>query len=173
MEESILTFEKQYKNSWLGNDDCLKKVCRSVIKGRGRRTSPGRCLTIHYLNQRHACLPSLCATCKYSGRCSTRVDERTGGVCTRLWRRRWWRDVVHPANSIPFLSLCRMRNAPKIRGWWSDQRRLCDKKNLGRVCRVIYSTPVSNAALRDSVASIRIIAPQFARICREWGIGAL
>lgn len=105
MEESILTFEKQYKNSWLGNDDCLKKVCRSVIKGRGRRTSPGRCLTIHYLNQRHACLPSLCATCKYSGRCSTRVDERTGGVCTRLWRRRWWRDVVHPANSIPFLSL--------------------------------------------------------------------
>lgn len=39
---------------------------RPLIKERLHRTSARLCLAIHYLNQRYACLLSLCTTCKYT-----------------------------------------------------------------------------------------------------------
>lgn len=101
-----------------GNDDMAQTSWTQIGNkregGRGRhRTSPGRCLTIHYLNQRHACLPSLCATCKYSGRrrCSTRVDENRRCVYTQAMTATMMAERgsgCHPANSIPFLYIGRV-----------------------------------------------------------------
>lgn len=161
-----------------GNDDMAQTSWTQIGNkregGRGRhRTSPGRCLTIHYLNQRHACLPSLCATCKYSGRrrCSTRVDENRRCVYTQAMTATMMAERgsgCHPANSIPFLYIGRVTLRKFVNAALEHRLPLCDpcydekRKNLGRVCRVIYSllpllpSPLTHLA---ALASIRIIGP--------------
>lgn len=117
-------------------------------------------MTIHYLNQRHACLPSLCATCKYSSRrrCST-GETKTQAACARsLYHddddggRGWWL-LCHPANSI-LPAFYRARNVPKIR----ECRRCsmiecptplcdwcCDKKCCPRLTCYLFADPTFHA----------------------------